>query len=109
MKKQVSKKKSSISKEMYKAVPDEVKVAFGKFYVFSLVYIVFFLGIYPFLLINFMSDFSLGLIVGLLTVFYVYIITDTKRKVKTFVSTYYYLLIFIVFLAISFSVVKYFI
>lgn len=111
MKKQVSKKntKTNISKEMYKAVPDEIKIAFGKFYLFSLIYIVFFLGIYPFLLMKHISDFSSGLIIGFLTVFYFYIIRDTKKKVKTFISTYYYILMFIVFLSISFSIVKYFI
>ncbi len=113
MKKQVSKdkikSKKNISKEMYKAVPDEIKVAFGKFYLFSLVYIVFFSIIYPFLLIKYMSDFTCGLVVGFLTVFYIYIIRDTKRKVKTFSSTFYYLLILGVFLSISFSIVKYFI
>ena len=109
MKKQINKKKKDISKEMYKAIPDEIKVAFGKFYFFSLLYIIFFLGVYPFILINHISDFSCGLIIGFLTVFYVYMILDTKKKVKKFVSTYYYVLIFIVLLSISFSVVKYFI
>ncbi len=106
MKKRNDKK---INKEMYKAVPDEIKIAFGKFYLFSIIYIVFFLGLYPFWLINYLNDFVCGLIVGFLTVFYIYMIMDTKRKVKTFISTFYYLLILIVFLAISFSVVKYFI
>ena len=90
-------------------IPDEIKVAFGKFYFFSLLYIIFFLGVYPFILMNHISDFSCGLIIGFLTVFYVYMILDTKKKVKKFVSTYYYVLIFIVLLSISFSVVKYFI
>lgn len=113
MKKQVNKSKKrskkNISKEMYNAVPDEIKVAFGKFYLFSLVYIGFFLIIYPFLLIKWMSDFTCGLVLGFLTIFYIYIIRDTKRKVKTFSSTFYYLLILGVFLSISFSLVKYFI
>lgn len=109
MKKQINKKKKDISKEMYKAIPDEIKVAFGKFYFFSLLYIIFFLGVYPFILIKHISDFSCGLIIGFFTIFYVYMILDTKKKVKKFVSTYYYVLIFIVLLSISFSVVKYFI
>lgn len=110
MKKQVNKSnKKSISKEMYNAVPDEIKVSFGKFYLFSLVYIVFFFVIYPFLLINWINDFTCGLVIAFLTIFYIYIIRDTKRKVKTFSSTFYYLLILGVFLSISFSIVKYFI
>ena len=46
MKKQVSKKvkkeKRNISKEMYKAVPDDIKVVFGKFYTYSYIYLIFF-------------------------------------------------------------------
>ena len=113
MKKQVSKdklkNKKNISKEMYEAVPDDIKIAFGKFYLFSLIYIIFFLGLYPFVLIKYISDFSCGLIVGFLTVFYIYMILDTKKKVKKFISTYFYILIFLVLLSISFSIVKYFI
>lgn len=101
--------KKRTCKEMYKAVPDDVKIAFGKFYVFSFIYLLFFLIIYPFFLINYLNDFFSGIIFGFLVVFFIYMIKDTKVKAKTFASSFYYLLILCVFLAISFSIVKYFI
>lgn len=105
----VNKGKKNISKEMYDAVPNEVKVAFGKFYLFSLIYLIFFFGIYPFLIIGNINDFVSGLVFGFLVVFYIYMIVDTRKRTKTFASTYYYLLIFLVMLAMSFSIVKFFI
>lgn len=110
MKKQVNKKnKKNISKEMYKAVPEDVKIAFGKFYVFSFIYLIFFLLLYPFLLIKTLSDFCLGIVFGFLLIFYIYIIRDTRKKIKTFSSNLYYFLIVCVFLSMSFSIIKYFI
>ena len=93
---------------MYKSVPDVVKVAFGKFYLFSLIYIVFFLIVYPFFLIDTINEFFSGLIFGFLTIFYIYMIRDTRKRVKNYSSTFYYLLLAIVFISISFSVVKFF-
>ena len=102
-------KNKQISKEMYKGVPDDVKIAFGKFYLFSCLYILFFVVIYPFLLMNHLSDFSNGLVIGFFSIFYLYILRDTKNRIKSFVSNFYYILMFFVIVSISFSIVKYFI
>ena len=56
MKKQVSNKKNkknnNIGKEMYKAVPDDIKVVFGKFYIYSFIYLIFFLIYYNHKMLN---------------------------------------------------------
>jgi CDP-diglyceride synthetase len=102
-------KKNSVSKEMYKAIPEEIKIAFGKFYIFSFIYLLFFLIIYPFFLINNVNNLFSFIILIFLILFYIYMIIDTRMRVKRFVSNLYYLLILFVFFSISFSVVKFFI
>ena len=113
MKKQVIKKnkkeKKNIGREMYKAVPDDIKVIFGKFYTYSFIYLIFFSFIYPFVLLGRINDFVAGLVVGFLFVFYIYMIIDAKKKVKTFSSWLFSVLIILVFLSMIFSVIKFFI
>ena len=113
MMKQVSKKvknkKKNIGKDMYNAVPDDIKIVFGKFYTYSFIYLIFFSYIYPFILLGNINDFIAGLVVGFLFVFYIYMILDAKKKIKHFSSWLYSVLIVLVFLSMFFSVIKFFI
>ncbi len=108
-KKEIKKKKKNTQEIINEQIPDEIKVIFGKFYIFSLLYIIFFAGFFPFYFIYYVSLVSQILCVVLLTGFYVYIILDVHKKRKTFMSTIYMILIGLVFLSISFSIVKMFI
>ncbi len=104
------KKVKNISrKEMYEEVPNDIKVIYGKFYFYSLIYLIFFLVLFPFVLASRISMFSSGLIVGMLGVFFIYMIVDVIKKSKTYRSIYFYVLILLVVLSISFSIVKLFI
>lgn len=102
-------KKKNISKEMNKAIPNDIKVLFGKFYLFSVIYLIFFLIIYPFILVKIVTRLSSIILFCLLTVFYVYMIVDVQRNKKTYNSIFYVILITLVFMAISFSIIKFFI
>ena len=108
-KKEVKKENKNIQEAIKEQIPEEVKVIFGKFYIFSLIYIIFFAGLFPFYFIYYISLVSQILCVVLLSAFYIYIILDVHKKRKTFMSTIYVILIALVFVAISFSIVKMFI
>ena len=94
-------------KKLYKnEIPDNIKVIFGKFYFFSLLYLIFFLIIYPFVLIERFSLFNLLILLIFLSLFYIWIIIDVVKKKKGYNSNLFVLLIGLVILAISLSVVK---
>lgn len=102
-------KKLNINAKMENPIPNEIKVLFGKFYAFSLVYITFFLIINPFMLLKRITDISYLLIILVLGLFYVYMIADVYKKKKGYNSTVYVMFIILVFASISFSIVKFFI
>lgn len=94
-------------KKLYKnEIPDNIKVIFGKFYFFSLLYLIFFLIIYPFVLIERFSLLNLLILLIFLSLFYIWIIIDVVKKKKGYNSNLFVLLIGLVILAISLSVVK---
>ena len=94
-------------KKLYKnEIPDNIKVIFGKFYFFSLLYLIFFLIIYPFVLIERFSLLNLLILLIFLSLFYIWIIIDVIKKKKGYNSNLFVLLIGLVILAISLSVVK---
>ena len=95
-------------KQLKKEIPDEIKVLFGKFYVFSFIYILFFLVLLPYLLAKFFHKVSIALLIFWLVVFYVYMVIDVNKKRKTFTSTIFVFLIFLVGMAVSFSIIKIF-
>ena len=88
-------------------VPGEIRALFGKFYLFSFIYIIFFGIIYPFFLLKRVSIVSSILIFILLIIVYIYMIDDVRTKKKTFFSNMYFYLIIIVFFVISFSLVRF--
>ncbi len=101
------KKESKKIRKIYKTqIPDNVKILFGKFYVFSFLYLIFFFFIYPLVLINKISLFNLIAILVFLSLFYLAIIIDAFKKKKGYSSNLFFILMILVGLAISFSVVK---
>ena len=112
MKKKETKEKKNlkqIKEKMNSQVPDEIKLIFGKFYVFSLIYVLFFGIAFPFYVMEHISLVSRIMQIVLLSLFYIYIVIDVKKKRKTFMSTIYIVLIVLVALSISFSIVKMFV
>ena len=102
--------KKVINDEVIKSqIPDEVKVALGKFYIFSMIYMIFFGVIFPFIIIENVSLVSQILAVVFLVAFYVYMLIDVIKKKKRFTLTLFVFLIVVVFILISFSIVKMFI
>lgn len=109
MKQKASNKKMSkkeIMMQIKKSIPDDIKILFGKFYVFSFFYIIFFFGLYPFWIVNKVSwGFSIVLFI-ILILFYGYMIRDVLKKKGNFLSTLFVVLILLVVMGISFSVIK---
>jgi len=106
MKKKISKE---TKEELKKNIPNEVKILFGKFYFFSVVYVIFFLILFPFLFRPRISLLSSILIMILLALFYVYIVIDVLRKERGFKSYLFSVFILLVVFAYSFSLIKFFV
>ena len=108
MKQKKSKNKKIVINEevVHNQIPDEVKIALGKFYIFSIVYIIFFGGVFPFYLMYNVSIISQILVIILLLGFYIYILFDAFKKKQKYTSTLFVFLIIIVLIVISFSIVK---
>ncbi len=106
-KKEKDKTRNDYIKQYKNEIPDDIRILFGKFYVFSFIYLIFFLIIYPFILIKSFSLINLVLIISFLTIFYLFIVIDVIKKKKQFRSNLFILLIILVFIAISFSIVKF--
>ena len=100
------KKKKEIKKQYKTEVPDNIKILFGKFYIFSILYLIFFLIIYPFVLIGRFSLLNLIAILIFLGLFYLWIIIDVLKKKKEYSSNTFIILLIGVILAISLSIVK---
>ncbi len=107
MSKKKTKQKKVINQEtIHSQIPDEVKVALGKFYIFSMIYIIFFGVIFPFVLVDNISLLSQILSFVLLLGFYIFILFDVFKKKLKFTSTLFVVLIVLVFVLMSFSIVK---
>ena len=103
-----SRSQKSLLKEKYRAeIPENIRILFGKFYFFSLIYLIFFLIIYPFILMKTINIVNLAIILVVLSICYLLIIIDVMRKKKNFNSNLFVILIIFVILAISFSIVKF--
>ena len=105
-----NKKKKKVAEiprvNMYETVPAEVKVYFGKFYVYSLIYILFFGVLYPWILMYYLNKiFTIFLFIGLVLL-YGYIIYDIKKKTGKYISNWFFFLIILVIIAVSISVVR---
>lgn len=102
----MEKVKNNNRKEYKKMIPEEIKVLFGKFYVYSFIISLFFFTIYPFWLVKCLSKESLVGILVVAFLFYLYVLCDVKKKKKQFSSSIFMVLIFIVFSSFLFSLAK---
>lgn len=93
--------------QVKKEIPEEIKVLFGKFYVFSFIYLFFFFVVYPFLLVEKLRVWSSVIIFVLLGGFYIYMIGDVLSHKGRYSSTAFLFLILLVLTAMSFSLVKF--
>ena len=103
------KKKKSVNipdVTMKQSIPDDIKILFGKFYVYSLVYIVFFGILYPFILMYYLNKIFTIIMFIVLIFLYIYMIIDIKKKTGKYISTMYFFLILLVILSISLSIIK---
>lgn len=92
---------------MYDAVPDDIKMLFGKFYVYSLLYLIFFGILYPFFLMYYLNKIFTIIIFILLIVLYIFIIVDIKKKIGKYKSNVFIIFIILVLFSISFSIVRF--
>ena len=99
-------KKKKNNKEYKVSLPDDIKVLFGKFYLFSFILIIFLSILFPFVIMNRISNISRVMILVVLFLFYVYVIYDVVKKKKGFNSTIFILLITLVLASFVTSIVK---
>ncbi len=91
---------------MYDSIPDDIKISFGKFYVYSMLYVLFFGLLYPYVIMFYLNKIFTVILFILLILLYGYIVYDTKKKTGKFISTMYFFLIMLVVLSISLSIIK---
>lgn len=91
---------------MYQSVPEDIKMLFGKFYVYSLLYIVFFGILYPVFLMYYLNNIFSILLIIVLVLLYGYIVYDIKKKTGKYISNIFFFLVALVVLTISLSIIK---
>lgn len=102
-----NKKREDFRKAMLASVPDDIKIIYGRFVLFSIIYLVFFFIVYPFYLMYRINKVCSILIFIILIIFYVYMIVDVWKKRKTYMADGYVFFIPLVFVGISFSIIKF--
>lgn len=106
IKKKKKKKIEPPKVSLYDSIPDDVKMAFGKFYAYSFLYIVFFGILYPWILLYYLNKIFTIILFIILVALYIYIIYDIKKRTDKYTSNLFYLLILLVFIAVSISIVR---
>lgn len=105
--KKKKKRKTEVPKvSLYDSIPDDIKMSFGKFYAYSLLYIIFFGILYPWILLYYLNKIFTIVLFIILVCLYGYIIYDIKKKTDKYTSNLFYLLIVLVFITISISIVR---
>lgn len=105
MKKEDRKKQK---REYKKNIPDEIKILYGRFTIYSLLMTLFFGFLFPFLLLGRISKVSSLLLFLILVLFYLFILIDVVRKRKTYHSSIFYILILLFFSTVFYSALKFF-
>lgn len=98
----MKKVKNSIKSE----IPKEIKIVFGKFYIFS-IFIFILLLMYPFFIMKYISIYSNVAIVIVLPVLYLLMIIDIVRKREVYRSSLFPLFIIFFLLTYVFTIVKF--
>ncbi len=115
MKKQIRKfllsfiKRNNKNKKINDNIPDNILMIYGKFYFYSVAYMIIFGLFYPLLVIHRVSVISLVLSIVVLVSLYIYMIIDVIKKTKGFKSGVFSLFILLVILCFSFCIIKIFI
>ena len=91
---------------MYDSVPDDIKILFGKFYTYSLIYIIFFGLLYPLILMYYLNKIFTVIMFIVLFLLYGYIVYDIKKKTGKYKSNIFILLIILVLFSFSFSILR---
>ena len=101
------KKTNKEEKKKYnESIPVEIRSLFGKFYIFSILIIIFFFGLYPFVIINYVSMFTKIALLIVIFVLFILMIIDVFKKKKTFSSSLFIFLIIISIMSMIFSLIK---
>ncbi len=100
--------KKKQKREYRKNIPDEIKILYGKFIIYSFLMTLFFGFLFPFLLLDKISKISSFFLFLVLVLFYIFILIDVFRRRKTYHSTLFYILVFLFFSAVFYSVFKIF-
>ena len=104
--KKFDKEKKRNKELMKKEIPDNIKVVFGKYYLFSFIYILFLTVVFPFFLVSRINLVVSIVVLIILFIFYIYIVIDVIRKKKTYSSYIFVLLIILVILSFILSIMK---
>ena len=106
IKKRKQKKVKIPKMSLYESIPDEIKMLFGKFYTYSLLYIIFFGILFPWILMYYLNIIFSMVMIVLLVVLYIYMIWDIRKKTNKFTSNLFFLCIVLVCICISISIVR---
>lgn len=91
--KQLKKQKNKTNSKYLESIPREIRVIFGKFYVYSFVLFVF-LIVYSFIM-KYISNISNIALLIVLPILYLYMIIDVFKKSKKFRAVIFYVFIFL--------------
>ncbi len=100
----IMEKNREVKEEIKKEIPNDIKVAFGKFYTYSIGIILFMLFVIIF--IKKLSTWFLITFLALVLIFYGYIIFNLFRQKKKFMSSFVVLDILVFALVYSLLVLK---
>ena len=107
MKKQKeNKKEKKIKKEYKSSIPVEIRVLFGKFYIFSIL-LSLFLGVGFQFMVERISFISSLLLLIFCLLFYIYIFIDFLNRKKNFMSTMIVFCIIIYICCLGFAIYKF--
>ena len=97
-------KKKNTSKELKKNIPNEIKVEFGKFFIFSIILFIFLGIIYPLVIVKYCSIYTkIGVLVFSI-LFYGYMVFMLFKKKKSFMSLFVPISIIIFILLVGFAI-----
>ena len=97
-----------INKEYINNIPYDIKVLFGKFFVFSIVYILLFSLIFPLIIIKYISFIFSIIFISLMLIIYLYMIFDVIKHKNKYNSSNFIILIVLVLTSILYSFIKIF-
>lgn len=89
-----------------KSIPDDIRVLYGKFTLYSIIIILFLSVIYSLILINYISLVTAISVLVILFLFYVYMIYDVIKHKKTYSSLLFVILVMTTVLSFGIAIIK---